>query len=135
MTEPKVKLSVIAKSLNRLYTDTLTVFRNQDVTDPETKRTTQQLVPVDGLSDIECRVSFDNGVDYGGNDNKGANLADYDVTIFTNIEHKIEKGDRIIAKRLADDGKITLDEIEGDCGFPNRYTSHQQIKLNRNLRG
>lgn len=126
----KINLSVIKTSLDRLYTDTLTVFEYKPEVDPITKRTVQKLVPIENLKDVACRVSYSRGHDSGSNENKAANPADFDVLIFLDVAYDIKKGSLIEAKRLADGGKIVLDTIYGECGKADIYTSHQQLPVN-----
>ena len=128
MAKDKARVSVIKESLNKLYTDTITVYSQEPKTDPITKRITNDREVIDNMKDLECRVSFGSS-DSGNNDNKAINPMDYDVLVFMDSSHKIKKGSYVIIKRMADDGTV-LDTIKGLTGNAAIYPSHQQLPVN-----
>lgn len=105
--------------LSILWTGRCTVYAYNDVTDPETYQTTQQLVPV--LADEPCRLSYN--YEQSTNIQSGAAVVSQSITLFIRPDLVIEPGSVIEITQ-----NCVTERYKGS-GKPAVYTNHQEIIL------
>lgn len=120
--------------LRILYDDKMSVYRNTIVQNEDgTKETQRNIVP--SLTDIPCRLSLTQGIDYALGDpdhnnarDIGVNPVDLSPRIFLSPQYVIKEGDYIVLSRMNDDGTVR-ETLEGYIGKPSWYTSHQMCEF------
>lgn len=105
--------------LATLWTGKCTIYEYEDVTDPITKQTTQQEVPV--LVDEPCRLSY--RYEQSTNIKSGAAVVSQSITLFIRPDLIIKPGSVI---EITQHGKTC--KYKGS-GQPAVYCNHQQIIL------
>lgn len=114
-------LSVARNAIEMLYTDTCTVFEYRDVENPVTCITSKQLVGVDGLVDVPCRLSTSR-MNKTAADGVAPSISQT-MKLILAPEININAGSRIVITR---NGVTTAYRRSGE---PARYTNHQEIML------
>lgn len=118
------KIGSIFSSL--MYTDRLSVYKYTTSENADgTTKTTREEVPV--IADTPCRISF-KSKDSSGSSNEMLNKKRVETIIFCDLGVNVDKGDKLVAKRIGDDGTV-LATYEGLAGLPNVYVSHKEIVL------
>lgn len=105
--------------LAKLWIGRCTIYEYQDVTDPETYQTTQELVPV--LVDEPCRLSYQK--DQATNIANGAAVISQSITLFIRPDLTIKPGSVI---EISQHG--VTEKYKGS-GQPAVYCNHQEIIL------
>ena len=102
-----------------LWTGRATIYEYQDITDPETFQTKQELVPV--LEDEPCRLSYNR--EQSTDIQNGAAVISQGITIFVRPDLKIKTGSVI------DITQNGVTERYKGSGQPAVYSQHQEITL------
>lgn len=111
------------KILERLYTDNCIIYEFEKIRNPETKRTTNELVKKH--ENIPCRISFKNITSSENNDTH-SNLSQL-IVLFINPKITIKEGS--IIEVIRQDKKMKF-----ECsGIPAIYSSHQEVVLKNYL--
>lgn len=105
--------------LATLWTGKCTIYEYQDVTDEETKQTTQKEVPV--LIDEPCRLSYRH--EQSTNIQSGAAVVSQSITLFIRADLVIKAGSVI---EITQHG--VTNKYKGS-GQPAVYCNHQEIVL------
>ena len=116
-TSSEVKM--VKNPLSVLWNGRCTIYEYQNVRNPETYQTTQQLVPV--LLDEPCRLSYNH--EQSTNIQNGAAVVSQSITLFIRPDLKIKAGSVI---EVTQNG--VTEKYKGS-GKPAVYTNHQQIVL------
>lgn len=106
--------------IERLYEDKCTIYRYQNVTDPDTYETVQKPVPV--YEDQPCRIS--QRALATNNQSEAQNTIQYETKLFIAPEIKIEQGDLLTVTRGSETRKF-------EAGEPFPYPSHQEVSIQR----
>lgn len=119
-------LRPFGKVLNTfMYGDTCTILRLKATTDQYGATVPNNREEI--YKDIACKFSFSE------KDNPGDSNGTYmpvlkQVVLFTDLDHNIIAGDEITGYRFDKESKIAQ-LIEGVCGEPNRFDTHQEIPI------
>lgn len=105
--------------LEKLWIDRCTIYKYQDVTDPDTFQTIQQEVPI--LEDEPCRLSYNR--EQATNITNGAAVVSQSITLFIRPDLTIDPGSVIEITRHGKSVKYK------GSGQPAVYTNHQEIIL------
>jgi hypothetical protein len=108
-------------AIEQMYEDTVTISRHDNVKDPGTKETKQELVPI--YENQPCKLS-QTGLARNGQTEDANNVA-YDAKLFIAPDLEIKQGDVVAITRAAT-GRVAL-YTAGDPFPP--YQSHQEINL------
>lgn len=108
-----------------MYDDTCTISRLQQTTDQYGASVPNKRVEV--YKDIKCKFSFTEK-DAPADSNEAYMPVLKQITVFTDLDHNILPGDFISGYRI---DKVTgiKQLVEGVCGQPNRYDTHQEISI------
>lgn len=110
-----------------MYGDICTVFRHGTETDPFGATKPSGPVEVPDLIDIACKFSFSEKDNPG--DANGAYMPVLkQVVLFCSLDHDIKPGDKISGYRKDPESGIEQ-LVEGLCGLPNRFDTHQEIPI------
>ena len=108
-----------------LYDDTCTISRLKQTTDEYGASVPDKREAV--LTDIKCKFSF-NAKDNPSDTNGAYMPVLKQVTMFTELDHNILAGD-FISGYKTDEASGIKQLIEGICGEPNRFDTHQEIPI------
>lgn len=115
---------MVTNPLSVLWVGKCTIFEYQDVTDPDTWQTTQELAPV--LVDEPCRLS-QNYVSHTDQDlvqvNKGAPHIDQIIVLFIRPDIEVKEGSVFEVTQHGRTAKYKR------SSKPAIYTNHQEIVL------
>ena len=108
-------------ALERLWKDRCTIIQKMKVTDPTTKLTDFEELPL--LTDQPCKLSFETLSSNGGN--HVATVAQA-VKLFLSPDVVVPDGCKIVVKRFNDtEREFTFSK----SGEPGVFTNHQEINL------
>lgn len=121
-----VNLRPFGKILNVfMYDDTCTITRLKQTTD---QYGADQPNGRDEIyKDIKCKFSF-NEKDNPSDSNDSYMPVLKQVVVFTDLDHNILPGDFISGYKM-DEASGIKQLIEGICGEPNRFDTHQEIPI------
>lgn len=113
-----------------MYTDRLEVKRLTTLINPKTGAKYQDYAAVPDLVDKPCRLSYDK---YGQADKAtlpegDQNPIKFQPVIFFPNEYDVQKGDKLIVKRLDGSGNL-LAVIEGISALPSFYPLGKQVYM------
>lgn len=108
-----------------MYRDTCTISRHGETEDPF--GATKPTGPTPVYEDIACKLSFSE------KDNPGDKAEMYmpvlkQVVLFTSLDYDIKPGDFISGYRIDPESGIKQ-LVEGLCGLPSRFDTHQEIPI------
>ena len=109
------------RALERLWTDTCTVYQRQKVTDPETHLTDFQDVVI--LTDQPCKLSFKTLAAAQGDP---AAVVSQEVKLFLSPDVTVPAGCKIVVTRPNDTER---ELIYTASGLPGLFHNHQEITL------
>lgn len=115
-----MNLSRHRRTIERMYTDLVTIFRYQQVKDPVTKETKLVLQPI--YTDQPCRIS--QRTLGQNNQTEAQNEIAYETKLFIAPELEIQQGDMLEVTR----GTVTRKYTAGE---PFTYSTHQEISIQR----
>ena len=110
---------------NYMYGDTCTISRLEQTTDqygatgPKGRK--------DIYKDIKCKFSFAEK-DSPSDSNDSYMPVLKQIVLFTDLDHNILPGDYISGYRI-DDASGIKQLVEGICGEPNRFDTHQEVPI------
>lgn len=110
---------MVKNPLSILWVGRCTIFEYQDITNPTTYQTTQELVPV--LTDEPCRISYNR--EQSTNIQSGAAVVSQSITLFIRPDLVIKPGSVI---EITQHG--VTEKYKGS-GQPAVYCNHQEIVL------
>ena len=121
-----VNLRPFGKILNVfMYDDTCTISRLKQTTDEYGASKPDGREEV--FKDIKCKFSF-NEKDNPSDSNDSYMPVLKQVMLFTDLDHNILAGDYILGYKV-DEASGIKQLIQGICGEPNRYDTHQEIPI------
>lgn len=109
------------KALERMWKDRCTILCQKKVTNPDTKLTDFEEVPL--LEDVPCKLSFEKLASTDG-DNVAAKFQN--VKLFLSPDIEIPAGCKIIVNRFNDVQRKFTFSHSGEAGV---FTHHQEIYL------
>ena len=108
-----------------MYDDTCTISRIQQTEDEYGATKSETRVEI--YKDIKCKFSF--AEKDSPSDSNGSYMPVLkQVSIFTDLDHDIKAGDFITGYRT-DKVSGIKQLVEGICGQPNRFDTHQEIAI------
>jgi len=110
---------------NLMYNDKCSVYYESSTTD--LYGTTKPNGRTARYSDITCKFSFKN-IDTPDDANDVNIPVTKLVTVFVSLDYDIKAGDQIVGTRVDPITQISQ-TIEGICGEPNRFDTHQEIPI------
>lgn len=110
---------MVDNPLTLLWVGRCTIFEYQHITDPETFKTTAELVPV--LEDEPCRLSYNH--EQATNIQSGVAVVSQSITLFIRKDLEIKPGSVL---EITQNG--VTEKYKGS-GQPAIYSKHQQIIL------
>ena len=111
----------VQRALETLWTDRVTVYRKQKVTDPETHITDFQEVPI--LEDQPCKLSFETLTASQGDPAATVSQA---VKLFLSPDVTVPAGCRVVVTRPNETERVLTYTSSGLAGM---FHSHQEISL------
>lgn len=114
-------VSVRRKALERLWKDRCTVIHRVEVTDPDTKLTDFQEVPL--LEGQPCKLSFETLTSTNGDP---VSMTSQVVKLFLSPDVVIPAGCKVIVKRPNDLERVFTYSSSGEPGV---FSNHQEIQL------
>ena len=109
------------KALERMWKDRCTILCQKKVTNPDTKLTDFEEVPL--LEDVPCKLSFEKLTSTDG-DNVAAKFQN--VKLFLSPDIQIPAGCKIIVNRFNEVQREFIFSHSGEAGV---FTHHQEIYL------
>ena len=120
----KIKLSKIGKIYAALYTDKFSAsYKTNKLNEDGTVGKND--VAIFRANDVECRISFEKE-DESKTKNEEYNPLANQIKIFCSADVDVIKGDRIVAQKLDDSGKI-IQTYVGYANRPSKFVTHQEI--------
>lgn len=110
---------MVEKALKKLWNDFCTVYIQQEITDPHTKRTKFGEIAI--VENEPCKLSF-NSLTSAENINNVSSI-NQSITLFLSNKIKIPSGSKIVITR--NENTFTYQ----NSGEPKIFTYHQEIKL------
>lgn len=107
------------KTLERLYKDSCTIYEQQSVRDPETKKTVRKEVAV--LENQPCKISFETITTTSESD--GAAEQAISVKLFISPDITVKPGSKVVVTHLGEDTAYS------NSGVAGKFPTHQEIKL------
>jgi len=112
-----------------MYHDKCDIYKYEDVVKPNgAKSTKKQQIPLE--SDVPCKISFNDRIwDTFHHNAKDVTPYQKQPKIFMEVEHHVESGYYIEARRYDPKTKELLFTYEGQAGVPQVFLTHQEILL------
>lgn len=110
-----------------LYSDTMTVYRRQEVLNPD-GTTDIDIEQTAIYVDVPCRLSFTRSYDRADGKQVDANYIDVQPTIHCSPDIITRSGDYCVLNRCDDKGS-TMKIFKGNLGDSRWYSDHQEIVL------
>lgn len=119
-------VSKFKKALDLLYTDSMDIYRHLEiVTDDGTTYTNPATIPL--YQNVRCRISF-NSSDASESSLEDRNPIRLSVKVFCGPETDLQKGDKLIIRRLDNSGNI-MRSYKGIANLPLIYPTHKEAQL------
>lgn len=112
-----------------MYHDKCDIYKYEDVVKENgAKATRKQVVPLE--SDVPCKISFNDRIwDTFHHNEKDATPYQKQPKLFMEVEHHVESGYYIEARRYDPATGILLFTYKGQSGVPQVFLTHQEILL------
>ena len=107
------------KAVEELYCDVCTIYEQQSVRDPETKKTVRKEVPV--LENQPCKISFETITTTS--ESNGAAEQAISVKLFISPDITVKPGSKVVVTHLGEDTAYS------NSGVAGKFPTHQEIKL------
>lgn len=122
----KINFEPIAEAMKLFDTDTIDVYRKEDIENDDGTSGEEYLKEA-LYKDVACHISF-NSID---NPNENAIDSEPIITVITincSLDVDLQKGDYIVAKKLANDGTV-LETYKGVIGFSEVTQSRKSAQM------